>query len=846
MRILYVAPNILVPGTNGGSTHVTEVSNALRRFGEVLVLARRGSHGPGIVPLGFGNPPVLRRLLPYLYYPAALRHARAFRPDVIYERFSAMGLGALLKRALRVPMVTAVLDYSLSPLSLRLADRLIATVPAIVPEAGRSKTVRVSWGANVEHFRPDADGAAVRRRLGLEGREVIGYTGAFYRWHGLDRLVEVVGLLDRPNLRVLMVGDGETRGRIEARVRAAGLGDRFVFTGRVPYADVPAYVAACDVCLAAYEPERHEATRRLGSLVFDPLKIFEYLAAERPVVVSRSANLEELFADGEHVKMVRAGDARELADAVRSLLDDPEAARRMARRGRERVLERFTWRRHAEQLHGLFAELVASRRAEGSAPGGAGSTPDRDAAGGGASTPGGGGGGGKSAPAEGGSKEDRGGGHWRSGGCLIAVLAVILALAVTAIVYRPPPAPSPGGTAGPDAAAAGETAVSARGTIRAVAISADGTLAASGGEGAEEGKCPIEVRRIRDGRFEDRETPFRTLEGHDGPITDLRFTPDGSSLLSVGLDGRLRRWNIENGALAASLEPPPPTSKDQPTGLLALAVSPDGRRAAAAGWSGAILVWDLASPDRAPLRFEPVRGFDDLPKDAPATGHLEEVRGLVFPPDAPELLFSGGGEGLVAAWNLVEGRVGRVVNFDGVTPKVAQVRLRSARDGWDREGAVMTMVEAPGGGGVLFSDYRSCVYRADLTGPCRAWWGGADLPAGSACLRPLLDRKVFCAAVERPVSGPAVAFLSIVPFPGIEGAFVGIASNHGFRVVRKGDALPWREFEGAVSWGDQFIRAAVPSAAPIVLTGSRAGRLAIYRFEGGATSPNVVLSDQLL
>jgi len=839
MRILYVAPNILVPGTNGGSTHVTEVSRALRRFGEVLVLARRGSRGPGVVPLGFGNPPALRHLLPYLYYPTALRHAREFRPDVIYERSSALGLGALLKRALGVPMVTGVLDGSLSPRSLRGADRLLATLPAIVPEAGRSRTVRVSWGANVEHFRPDVDGNAVRRRLGLEGREVVGYAGAFYRWHGLDRLVEAVGQLDRPGLRVLMVGDGEVRRRVEARVRAAGLAERFVFTGRVPYAEVPAYVAACDVCVAAYEPERHEATRRFGTLVFDPLKVFEYLAAERPVIVSRSANLEELFADGEHVKMVRPGDARDLAEAIRSLLDDPQEARRMARRGRERVLERFTWQRHAEQLHGLFVELLASG-------GGASTAATSAGADGGAAAPAvEGTGGGNSLPKGGGAGQERGGGHGRSGGCLVAVVALILALAVTALVYRPPRPPAPGGMGASDAGP-GTVVASSRGTVRAVALSPDGTLAASGGEGAGNGRHGIELRRIRDGRFEDRETPYRTLDGHDGPVTGLRFLPDGSALLSVGLDGRLRRWRLEDGALAASVDPPAPAAKDEPGGLLALAISPDGRRVAVGGWSGEIRVWDVDALDRDPVRFEPMRGLDDLPGDAPAAGHLEEVRGLVFPSDAPELLFSSGGEGLIVAWNLAERRAGRVVNFDGVTPKVVQVRLRSAKDGWDREGAAMAIVEAPGGGGVLVSDYRSCVYRADLTGPCRAWWGGTDLAAGSACLRPLLDRRAFCAPLDRPVSGPSVAFLAIVPFPGLDGGFAGIAASHTFRVLRKGDTMPWREFEGAVSWGDQFLCAAPAVAAPIVLTGSRAGRLAIYRFEGGAVSPGVVLSDQLL
>jgi hypothetical protein len=257
-------------------------------------------------------------------------------------------------------------------------------------------------------------------------------------------------------------------------------------------------------------------------------------------------------------------------------------------------------------------------------------------------------------------------------------------------------------------------------------------------------------------------------------------------------------------------------------------------------------VWNLDEPDREAVRLEPVRGVEDLPPEAPATGHVEEVRALVFPSDAPELLFSAGGEGLVVGWNVAEGHVGRVANLDGVTPTVKDVRLRSARDGWDREAATMAMAEAPGGGGVLVSDYRSCVYRVDVTGACRVWWAGGDVPGGRACLRPLLDRRAFCAPLDRTVTGPSVAFLAVVAFPAIEGAFAGIGSDHGFRIVRNGDTMPWREFQGVVPRGDSFVSAVGHPASSIVLTGSRAGRLAIYRFEGGATSPDVVLADQLL
>ncbi|MBI5502304.1 MAG: glycosyltransferase family 4 protein [Deltaproteobacteria bacterium] len=363
MRILYVAPNIRIPGTNGGATHVTEVTAGLRRHAEVMVLARVGSSGPQVVPIGLGNPDVLEHLLPFAYLPLVLGKVRAFRPDVIYERFSAFGLGAMLKLACRVPLVTMVLEYQLSPLSLHLADRLVTTRPALLPDRVRNRVVHVHWGANPERFRPDADGAAVRARLGLGDAPVVGYTGAFYPWHGLGTLVEAARRLERRDARFLLVGDGQVHGEIAAQVRAAGLDHRFVLPGRVPYDQVAAYVAACDVCVAAYEPARHVATARNGDLALDPLKIFEYLAAERAVVACDSRNVRDLFDEHEHLRLVPPGDPAALAATLDRLLARPDEARAMARRGRERVLERYTWQAHTDHLRRVFQQCIDERRA---------------------------------------------------------------------------------------------------------------------------------------------------------------------------------------------------------------------------------------------------------------------------------------------------------------------------------------------------------------------------------------------------------------------------------------------------------------------------------------------------
>jgi len=370
MRLLVVAPNIPLPGVHGGSTHVTELVRALRAEHEVLVLARRGSSAEGVVPLGFGTATgPFGYAYVALHLPAALRAARAFRPDAIYERFSARGLGVVLGRLLKVPVISMVLDPEVSALTLR-ADRLITTAPQLVPAELHHKLVRVHWGANTELFRPDVDGSALRRELGFGPEHVVfGYTGAFYPWHGLEILVDAVAELrdDRraQGFRFLLVGDGARRGAIEQRIERAGVRDRFVSVGRVPYTEVPRYIAACDVCLAAYDPSKHPELRKHG-MFFDPLKVFEYLAMAKPALVLDSENVREILSGGEHALFVRPGDTGALVRALLEITSDRERARQMGERGRKLVEARYSWQGHARELGRLFRELVprAPARAE--------------------------------------------------------------------------------------------------------------------------------------------------------------------------------------------------------------------------------------------------------------------------------------------------------------------------------------------------------------------------------------------------------------------------------------------------------------------------------------------------
>lgn len=363
LRILVVASDVKIPDQHGGSTHVQELVAGLRAHGEVMLLASEGSSGPGVRGVGRPArrwPPLLRHVDAWTALPAALREARAFGPDVIYERCTSYGLGAMLSGRLGVPMLAMVLDQRYSWLSLWRARHLVATRLDLIPRSVRHKGVKVGWGANPRRFNAELSGAPARAQLGLGDAFVVGYSGTFRDWHGLDELVEVATyLLDTP-VRFLLVGDGPERGRIERLAGERGVADRFIITGRVPYDDVPELLAASDACVAPFMPDRHGPSRRHG-FILDPLKVFEYLALGKPTVTIDAGNIAALFRDPEHLRMVPAGDAEAMAGALRRLMDDPDTARHMAARGRAHVLASYTWDAHAAQLARLFHGMIGPR-----------------------------------------------------------------------------------------------------------------------------------------------------------------------------------------------------------------------------------------------------------------------------------------------------------------------------------------------------------------------------------------------------------------------------------------------------------------------------------------------------
>jgi glycosyltransferase involved in cell wall biosynthesis len=311
------------------------------------------------------------RLFRFRARPAVAAVARTARPEVVMERYYNFGgEGVAVAEYLGLPAVLEVnspaVDYRGSAKAAldallrrpmqryreglcRRAAALVAPIPEIVPEFARAKTEIVTWGANVDAFSPQRRSAAVRAELGApEGATVVLFSGSFRPWHGVAVLEAAARrLVHRADIFFVLAGGSE---------RGAGRGYRGRRLGALPYERMPEVVAAADIGVAPYDTARL-AQLRLG-FYWSPLKVFEYMASGLPTITIAREPLTRIVRKGEEGLFFREGDDRDLAAAIERLADDPSLRQVLGESARRRVVERYSWARHCEQLEGVLARAA--------------------------------------------------------------------------------------------------------------------------------------------------------------------------------------------------------------------------------------------------------------------------------------------------------------------------------------------------------------------------------------------------------------------------------------------------------------------------------------------------------
>lgn len=309
---------------------------------------------------------------------------RALRPDIVhYHLFRSVVLGRAAAWIAGVPcrfsMITGPF-YLEAPAPREIDLRTLWMDTAVIASCERTRELYrrfgvkkrielVYYGADPAHFDPSqADAQKLRRELGIAAHNpLVGMVAHFYPplpagpWSpshlqgrgvkGHETFIHAARLIlaDKPNAKFVLVGAGwGDRGQayekgLREEVKAKRLDHAVLFTG--VRRDIPDVLAGLDVAVQCSRSEN------LGGTI-------ESLLMGRPTVATAVGGMVDTIRHNETGVLVPPDDPEALAQAIVGLLDDPEKARQLGRRGREWALERFTLAKTVDDLDRLYQQAL--------------------------------------------------------------------------------------------------------------------------------------------------------------------------------------------------------------------------------------------------------------------------------------------------------------------------------------------------------------------------------------------------------------------------------------------------------------------------------------------------------
>lgn len=286
-------------------------------------------------------------------------HAHDYK-TIVWARLLAHRTGA-------IPMATA---HGWTGRSARerflyypLAKRLLARLPRAVVVSNDLKDDLVRHGGRPDRItvllnaidsgvfvRVAERRGPVRQALGFDASHVvIGAVGRLEHQKRFDLLLEAMApvVSSRPNLRLVIVGDGSLRTDLIHRAQTLGVASHCSFLGHRD--DIADLHHAFDVFVQSSE---YEGT---------PNAVLEAMAMETPVIATDVGGTQELVTSGVHGIVVRKNDAPALRSAIEAVLDQPGAARARAVTARQRVETEFSFNARTRRLETIYEDLIRER-----------------------------------------------------------------------------------------------------------------------------------------------------------------------------------------------------------------------------------------------------------------------------------------------------------------------------------------------------------------------------------------------------------------------------------------------------------------------------------------------------
>jgi glycosyltransferase involved in cell wall biosynthesis len=231
-------------------------------------------------------------------------------------------------------------------------QRLLVTTEALRKALERSTRIQfpdacvriAPNGVDLERYLVLPQPAEARKQLRLADALTVGFTGHFYPGRGIDLLFELAQAL--PNVKFLWVGGTPEAVEPWRRKLDAAHLTNVTMTGFVENSRLPLFQAASDILVMPYGREVAASSGQDIADVINPMKMFEYMAAGRPIITADLAPIREVLDDSTAV-FCPVGDAAAWRRAILALANDSDRRARLGLNARDAVLQ-HTWRARAE------------------------------------------------------------------------------------------------------------------------------------------------------------------------------------------------------------------------------------------------------------------------------------------------------------------------------------------------------------------------------------------------------------------------------------------------------------------------------------------------------------------
>jgi glycosyltransferase involved in cell wall biosynthesis len=249
---------------------------------------------------------------------------------------------------------------SLESKTLRQADKVLAINEKLKDYvnglgAPPERTHVLGAGIDIQRFDPLTKGDTLRQQYGLAKEDIVlFFMGWLYQFSGLKEVASQLARIDNPNLKLLIVGEGDAYEALQQIREKHNLKDRIILTGKRPYQEIPEFIAASNICLLPSYPDE----KIMQDIV--PIKMYEYMAMRKPVVATRLPGVMREFGDDNGVVYV---DKPEDAVARARELIQSGKIEELGQKARSFV-ERYSWDNITDEFEKILKDTVESSRSK--------------------------------------------------------------------------------------------------------------------------------------------------------------------------------------------------------------------------------------------------------------------------------------------------------------------------------------------------------------------------------------------------------------------------------------------------------------------------------------------------